>query len=116
MKHKQTKKDILDNPNYTPQEQYKHYIKTDEWKSIRDFVLNRDNYTCKCCNRSQQEIDEYNDKKGKKLLSLVVHHKTYENLFNEAETDYKDLITLCGPCHRAIHQAPSNRNRFKFNN
>ena len=115
MRKKLTKEDILNDGSLSPQEQYKKYIKTDEWKSIRDFVLSRDNYTCKCCNRSQQEIDEYNDKKGKKLISLVVHHKTYKNLFNEVETDYKDLITLCGPCHRAIHQAPSNRNRFKFN-
>ena len=115
MRHKITKDEILADETLSPQEKYKKYIKTDEWKSIRDFVLNRDNYTCQCCNRSQQEIDEYNDKKGKKLQSLVVHHKTYKNLFNEVETNYRDLITLCSPCHRAIHQAPSNRNRFKFN-
>lgn len=114
MKPKLTKETIL-NSSLSPQEKYKKYIKTDEWKSIREFVLNRDNYTCKCCNRCQQEIDEYNDKKCKKLISLVVHHKTYKNLFNEVQTNYRDLITLCSVCHRSIHQAPSNRNRFKFN-
>ena len=115
MKKKLTKTDILNDETLTPQEKYKKYIKTDEWKLIRENVLQRDNYTCQCCNRNQDEIDEYNNKKGKKLISLVVHHKTYKNLFNEVETNYKDLITLCSVCHRAIHSAPSNRNRFKFN-
>ena len=115
MRKKLTKDDILNDETLSPQDKYKKYIKTDEWKQIHNEVLIRDNYTCQCCNRTQQEIDEYNAKKGKKLLSLVVHHKTYKNLFNEVETNYKDLITLCSPCHRQIHLAPNNRNRFKFN-
>lgn len=115
MKHKLTKEEILANNDLTPQEQYKYYMKTSEWQSIRIHVLNRDNFTCKCCNRTQTEIDAYNTKKGKNLLSLVVHHCTYQNLFNEVETECKDLITLCSACHRAIHMSPSNRNRFKFN-
>lgn len=115
MRKKLTKDDILNNETLSPQDQYKKYIKTDEWKLIRENVLQRDNFTCRCCNRNQSEIDEYNNKKGKKLISLVVHHKTYKNLFNESGTNYRDLITLCSVCHRAIHSAPSNRNRFKFN-
>lgn len=115
MRKKLTKEDILNDQTLSPQEQYKKYIKTDEWKQVRNNVLNRDNFTCKCCNRTQDEIDVYNAKKGKKLISLVVHHRTYQNLFNEEETGYKDLITLCTVCHRSIHQALSNRGRFKFN-
>ena len=29
---------------------------TDEWKQIHNEVLIRDNFTCQCCNRTQQEI------------------------------------------------------------
>lgn len=115
MRKKITKEDILNNEQLSPQDQYKAYMKTDDWKSIRAHVLNRDNYSCKCCGRTQEEIDQYNIKKGKNLLSLVVHHRCYTNLFNEVETECKDLITLCSACHRAIHLSPSNRNRFKFN-
>ena len=94
-KKKLTKEDILNDETLGPQDKYKKYLTTNEWKQIHNEVLIRDNFTCQCCNRTQQEIDEYNTKKGKKLLSLVVHHKTYKNLFNEVETNYKDLITLC---------------------
>ena len=115
-RQKKTLADIINDSTIGQKEKYKWYINnSDEWKQIRDIVLIRDNFTCQCCNRTQQEIDEYNTKKGKKLLSLVVHHKTYKNLFNEVETNYKDLITLCSPCHKQIHLAPNNRNRFKFN-
>ena len=115
-RQKKTLADVINDSTIGQKEKYKWYINnSDEWKQIRDIVLIRDNFTCQCCNRTQQEIDEYNAKKGKKLLSLVVHHKTYKNLFNEVETNYKDLITLCSPCHRQIHLAPNNRNRFKFN-
>ena len=92
-----------------------------EWK--RKYTTHTGKFYAECyCEKEPKsypcillEIDEYNTKKGKKLLSLVVHHKTYKNLFNEVETNYKDLITLCSPCHRAIHMVPNNRNRFKFN-
>ena len=115
-RQKKTLADVINDSTIGQKEKYKWYINnSDEWKQIRNIVLIRDNYTCQCCNRTQQEIDEYNTKKGKKLLSLVVHHKTYKNLFNEVETNYKDLITLCSPCHLQIHLAPNNRNRFKFN-
>lgn len=115
MRRKITKADILADESLTPQEKYKKYVHTDEWKFIHRQVLHRDNYTCQCCNRTQQEIDEYNARKGKNYLSLVSHHKTYDNLFHEDESNYKDLITLCTACHLAIHRSPSNYGRFKFN-
>lgn len=113
---KLSKEDIISDDTLTPQEKYHKYIKTDEWKSIRETVLTRDNNTCQCCARTQTDIDEYNTKKGKSLLSLVVHHTHYNGLlFQEVEQNYVGLITLCSACHRAIHSAPSNRSRFKFN-
>ena len=52
MKKKLTKEDILNDETLSPQDKYKKYVKTDEWKQIHNEVLIRDNFTCQCCNRT----------------------------------------------------------------
>ena len=34
------------------------------------------------------------------LLNITKEKLNNINLFNEVETNYKDLITLCSPCHK----------------
>lgn len=65
---------------------YNDYIKSQEWKDKCDKILARDNHECQHCHAH--------------IPDLSVHHKTYENLFNEKD---EDLITLCDSCHKKEH-------------
>ena len=60
------------------------YLKSEEWKSKRENVLKRDNYTCVCCE----------DK------ATQVHHINYNHVYQEKE---KELISVCKNCHEGIH-------------
>ncbi len=64
---------------------YQKYLRSEEWKMRREQRLKIDNYTCQMCGTKEK---------------LVVHHKTYARIFNE---DMDDLITLCDPCHKKVH-------------
>lgn len=65
--------------------QHDDYLKSPQWREIRQAVLKRDNYICQGC-----------------LLvkATQVHHKTYERWKNEMAFD---LISLCTPCHNKLH-------------
>lgn len=89
--------------------QYQKYIKSDEFKALRDKVFKRDGNRCVCCGRSREDG-----------AILNCHHRSYAHLFHEGEAteDYEalsDLTTICATCHRAIHRVPSNWSRFKIN-
>ena len=64
---------------------YKEYLKSPEWKKLRELVLKRADNNCEIC-------------KAKKAWQ--VHHKTYKRIFRERLTD---LIAVCGTCHREEH-------------
>lgn len=68
---------------------YRKYLKSKEWKSIRVEVLHRDRNRCTGCNTYS------NNGRG-----LEIHHLTYKNIFNE---DLEDLVTLCTECHKKAH-------------
>lgn len=78
---------------------YYKYLKSKDWQEIREMVLERDGHKCMVCGRTNDEAN------------LVIHHRTYEHIYNEKE-HLEDLITLCGICHRAIHECESNMHRF----
>lgn len=81
---------------------YKAYLKSPDWKAIKEKVLERDEFRCRCCGRT---IDE---------SPLSIHHSTYDILFHEGENDnLKYLITLCKYCHSGIHKVKSNIHRFR---
>ena len=65
---------------------YSNYIQSEKWKAIRDEVLQRDQNLCQEC---------------KSTPAVEVHHKTYDNLFNEK---LEDLISVCKDCHIEIHK------------
>lgn len=83
---------------------YQRYIRSKDFKeNVRDKVLKRDNYMCQTCGRTKDDI------------SLSCHHRTYENLFKHDMSEINDCITLCKICHKCIHSAISNFQRFKRN-
>ena len=82
---------------------YQRYIRSRAFKEIRELILTRDDYQCQVCNWRPSDG-------GNRTLS--VHHRTYEHLYAEKE-HLEDLICLCSVCHKAIHMARSNYNRFK---
>lgn len=64
---------------------YLEYLKSVEWANIKlDLLANRGD-KCERCG----------SKKG-----LQVHHKSYENVFNETPDD---LVVLCFRCHQLEH-------------
>ena len=74
---------------------YDNLLHTDNWKTKRDKILKRDNYTCRYC--------------GCHDGILQVHHKYYNVYPNGTKPDpwdYPDdaLITLCDECHKRVHQ------------
>jgi hypothetical protein len=67
---------------------YNNYIQSDKWKEKAIKIINRDGNKCICGSTEK----------------LQVHHKSYDRLFNELESD---LITLCDTCHVFI----TNKNK-----
>ena len=70
-------------------EEYKKYMKSDKWQKKKQERINID----KCCVMCQRPLD--------KIRSLQVHHITYQRLGDEDVLN--DLVTLCGSCHKKIH-------------
>lgn len=60
---------------------YQRYLESDAWKDKRQRVLQRDNYTCKAC---------------EKRPATQAHHLTYKHVFNEP---LFDLVSVCDVCH-----------------
>lgn len=65
---------------------YKQYLETEHWKSIRESKLKETGYKCQLCSKTDAE--------------LHVHHNTYERIGDE---DMNDLIVLCKDCHKKFH-------------
>ena len=67
-------------------ERYKEYLKSGEWKFLKDRKLKQVNYTCEGC--------------GEKHRVLDLHHRTYERIGMEL---LSDLQVLCRECHDIVH-------------
>lgn len=87
------------------QRKYEKYIRSKEFRKVRDAVRERDK-CCQCCGRTPEEVE------GTKI-TMTTHHRTYRHLFENGEQEIADCILLCSVCHRAIHAAKSNLRRFK---
>lgn len=64
---------------------YQTYLSSREWRSRREWALERANRRCQVCNGPDE---------------LEVHHRTYANLGAELPAD---LTVLCAGCHRLFH-------------
>jgi nucleoside 2-deoxyribosyltransferase len=65
---------------------YKEYLKTDHWATVRDEALERCNYRCQLCDKEN--------------TALNIHHNNYRNLYKETPSD---VIALCSKCHEKFH-------------
>lgn len=61
---------------------YNKYLKTEHWHKLYKYKTG----TCSRC---------------KKIKETVLHHKTYDNLGNETQSDF---IEVCNICHKTIHR------------
>lgn len=68
--------------------EYNRFLQSDYWKQVREWILQRDNYTCQSCGATTY---------------LQVHHLTYEH-HGEEHLHPEDLITLCRDCHKRAHK------------
>jgi hypothetical protein len=69
-------------------QKYLDYIRSEEWFNLKIDLLQKRGCNCERCG------------KKKHPLKLQIHHKTYERLFNERESD---LIIVCRICHMKEH-------------
>lgn len=60
---------------------YYEYLKSPAWKAKADAAKERAGYRCEVCNSNRR---------------IEAHHRTYNNLGNEAEGD---ITVLCHECH-----------------
>src|SRR5918994_4687352 len=60
---------------------YEEYLRTFEWRGRRERKLEAADYRCQFCNRYRKSLD--------------VHHRTYDNLGQELDSD---LIVVCRDC------------------
>lgn len=70
---------------------YKRYIHSDEWKQKEQDRMAIDEFKCVMCGRPSEKTRH----------GLQVHHITYRNLGHEDVLT--DLVTLCAPCHKKMH-------------
>jgi hypothetical protein len=76
----------MEKVKYNRHEYREEYLKSNEWKTLRELVLKID-CNCQCC-RSRKAND--------------VHHLVYRNI---VDITIGDLIPVCRSCHEYIHQA-----------
>lgn len=71
------------NRHNTPE--YRQYLHSPTWAELRNRVLERDKHLCQGCLRNR---------------ATQVHHRTYQNLFQEFAFE---LEAVCDDCHIRIH-------------
>jgi hypothetical protein len=75
---------------------YSEKLKDPRWQKIRLKVLERDNFTCVCCDETTKQ--------------LHVHHCYYVSKREPWDYHTNTLVTLCADCHKSIGEsaAPAN--------
>jgi hypothetical protein len=66
-------------------EKYHEYLLSEKWSNLRKKKIKEAGGRCQLCNKSGL---------------LNIHHRTYDNVFNER---LEDLIALCKKCHEKFH-------------
>lgn len=69
---------------------YKDYLKTIDWKNLRDEAIRRKKKCFVCKSKDD----------------LVVHHLRYRNLTDVSMA--KDLKVMCHRCHKLLHELKGN--------
>lgn len=89
-------------PKDADYEEYQRWIKSPQFRSLRERMLERDGHRCQFCGREASE-----------RISLQAHHRSYAHVGLGNDEELGDLITACQICHHAIHNAKGNLGRFK---
>lgn len=66
---------------------YQEYLQSPYWQQRRHFAMKQARYSCQICNSKDKKLN--------------VHHRSYERLGQELQTD---LIVLCEDCHLIFHR------------
>lgn len=96
--------EIKKNSEYRKQnrELFNWYHDKDRFAGMRKFILEQDDSECQTCQSKE---------------NLIVHHidgKGYTNVKKEEmNNDIKNLITLCKPCHSALHGWQKRNRKLK---
>ena len=72
---------------------YDTYILSDEWKARADDAKQRAGWRCQLCNQHACEVQPF-------IVRLEAHHRTYQRLGNELDSD---ITVLCSRCHGWHH-------------
>lgn len=79
-------------------EKYHKYLNSVEWRATKRYVFLVKGYECERCGYTR---------------NLQIHHKTYDNLYQER---LEDLEVLCGSCHMKEHNIkPQKKKPVKTN-
>lgn len=100
-KKKRVKRQLEGKKNYkTEWLEYKEYLLTEHWNHTRKRFLRSKWYkgVCFCCGSDK---------------NLHVHHKTYKNIQNEP---LRNLVCLCGSCHKTVHDTIKHQKNHKTKN
>lgn len=71
---------------------YAEYLRSHEWKKLRDRILRQRGKLCELCGAGRFSG-----------TVLQVHHLTYERVSEELDDD---LAVLCRECHKRLHTLP----------
>jgi 5-methylcytosine-specific restriction endonuclease McrA len=74
-------------------QRYYRYLETPAWRVKRDRVMRRAGGICEACGVARAN---------------EVHHLTYARVFEEP---LYDLVAICSPCHRRVHEIEKERRR-----
>lgn len=77
-------------------DKYQDYLKSAHWKSTRAIKMYNAGNKCENCGS---------------IRRLQVHHKNYDNLYNEIDNDLK---VLCEFCHKEIEHAETGKSYNKL--
>ena len=83
----------------TEEERIKGRRTTDGYTDFIKIVLQRDNYTCQCCNKNN--------------CRLHVHHLNGYDWYEIGRTDPNNGISLCEDCHKKFHEVYGKGNNTK---
>jgi hypothetical protein len=75
----------MEKVKYNRKEYREEYLKSDEWKKLRNLIMST-SPDCQCCGGASSDV----------------HHMVYRNI---ADITINDLIPVCRSCHEYIHQA-----------
>ncbi|MEK5390200.1 HNH endonuclease [Margalitia sp. FSL K6-0131] len=99
-------------PEYKTQQQKKAFYKSAAWQSLRQKVLERDNYECQECKRQGKVYTDNHDPDKHKRLD-VDHLKEIEQ-YPELALEIDNCEVKCVRCHNKKHKRFSyKQNRWE---